>query len=166
MPQSHGASLIAQLVRNAPTMRETLVWFLGWEDPLEKGKATHSSIWPGEFHGLYSHRVGLSDFHFTHPNSGRWVAPTAWRLLSPFGLSWILPVGGTFLVLSPVLGPTTVRWLLQVVIIVPGQGGPFHSVVPLTEMRLFLFNGWVMLHCIFTHLLPMYRRWHTVFVFV
>ena len=32
-----GASLIAQLVKNAPTMQETLIWSLGWEDPLEKG---------------------------------------------------------------------------------------------------------------------------------
>ena len=38
------ASLIAQLVKNPPAMQETLVQFLGWEDPLEKGKATHSSI--------------------------------------------------------------------------------------------------------------------------
>ena len=38
------ASLIAQLVKNLPAMKETLVRFLGWEDPLEKGKATHSSI--------------------------------------------------------------------------------------------------------------------------
>ena len=38
------ASLVAQLVKNPPTMRETWVWTLGWEDPLEKGKATHSSI--------------------------------------------------------------------------------------------------------------------------
>ena len=38
------ASLVAQLVRNLPAMRETLVRSLGWEDPLEKGKATHSSI--------------------------------------------------------------------------------------------------------------------------
>ena len=37
-------SLVAQLVKNPPTMQETLVGFLGWEDPLEKGKATHSSI--------------------------------------------------------------------------------------------------------------------------
>ena len=37
-------SLIAQLVKNLPVMRETLVQLLGWEDPLEKGKATHSSI--------------------------------------------------------------------------------------------------------------------------
>ena len=36
--------LIAQLVKNTPVMQETLVRFLGWEDPLEKGKATHSSI--------------------------------------------------------------------------------------------------------------------------
>ena len=38
------ASLVAQLVKNPPTMRETWVRSLGWEDPLEKGKATHSSI--------------------------------------------------------------------------------------------------------------------------
>ena len=38
------ASLMAQLVKNLPAVQETLVQFLGWEDPLEKGKATHSSI--------------------------------------------------------------------------------------------------------------------------
>ena len=38
------ASLVAQLVKNPPAMWETWVQFLGWEDPLEKGKATHSSI--------------------------------------------------------------------------------------------------------------------------
>ena len=37
-------SLIAQLVKNLPAMQETWVRFLGWEDPLEKGTATHSSI--------------------------------------------------------------------------------------------------------------------------
>ena len=37
-------SLVAQLVKNLPAMWETWVWSLGWEDPLEKGKATHSSI--------------------------------------------------------------------------------------------------------------------------
>ena len=40
----HGASLVAQLVKNLPAMREAWVQSLGWEDPLEKGKATHSSI--------------------------------------------------------------------------------------------------------------------------
>ena len=37
-------SLVTQLVKNPPAMRETWVQSLGWEDPLEKGKATHSSI--------------------------------------------------------------------------------------------------------------------------
>ena len=38
------ASLVAQLVKHPPAMRETWVQSLGWEDPLEKGTATHSSI--------------------------------------------------------------------------------------------------------------------------
>ena len=38
------ASLVAQLVKNPPTRQKTWVWSLGWEDPLEKGTATHSSI--------------------------------------------------------------------------------------------------------------------------
>ena len=38
------AYLVSQLVKNLPAMQETWVRFLGWEDPLEKEKATHSSI--------------------------------------------------------------------------------------------------------------------------
>ena len=38
------ASRVAQLVKNPPLMQETPVQFLGREDPLEKGEATHSSI--------------------------------------------------------------------------------------------------------------------------
>ena len=38
------ASLVAQTVKNPPSMWETWVGSLRWEDPLEKGKATHSSI--------------------------------------------------------------------------------------------------------------------------
>ena len=38
------APLLAQLVKNPPAMRETWVQSLGWEDPLEKGTATHFSI--------------------------------------------------------------------------------------------------------------------------
>ena len=58
------ASLVAQAVMDLPTMQ---VWFLGWEDPLEKGMATHSSIlawkipWTEEPAGLQSmgsQRVG------------------------------------------------------------------------------------------------------------
>ena len=52
---------MAQLVKNPPAMWETWVRSLGWEDPLEKGRATHSSIlawrvpWieePGGVHGV------------------------------------------------------------------------------------------------------------------
>ena len=42
--QYSSASLVAHLVKNLPAMRETWVQALGWEDPLEKGMATHSSI--------------------------------------------------------------------------------------------------------------------------
>ena len=38
------ASLVAQLVKNPPAMQETWFQSLGWEDPLQKGKAIHSSI--------------------------------------------------------------------------------------------------------------------------
>ena len=41
---NRGASLVTQLGKNPPAMEETPVRFLGWEDPLEKGKATHFSI--------------------------------------------------------------------------------------------------------------------------
>jgi len=39
-----GASLVARLVKNPPAMQETPVQFLGWEDTLEKGWTTHSSV--------------------------------------------------------------------------------------------------------------------------
>ena len=39
-----GAPLVAQMVKISPAMHETWVRTLGWEDPLEKGMATHSSI--------------------------------------------------------------------------------------------------------------------------
>jgi len=38
------ASLVAQMVKNSPAVRETWVQSLGWEDPLEEDMATHSSI--------------------------------------------------------------------------------------------------------------------------
>ena len=56
------ASLVTQLVKNLPAMRETWVLSLGWEDPLDKGKATHSSIlaWriPGTLQSTRLQRVG------------------------------------------------------------------------------------------------------------
>ena len=62
------ASVVAQLVKNPPAMRETWDQSLGWEDPLEKGKATHSSIlayripWT-TVRGVANSRTQLSDFH-------------------------------------------------------------------------------------------------------
>ena len=70
-------SLVAQLVRNLPPMLEAPVRSLGWEDPLEKRKATHSSIlvWriPWTVYSMESKRVG-HDFHFHFVNySFEWV---------------------------------------------------------------------------------------------
>ena len=54
------ASLVTQAVKNLPAMQETQVQSLDWEDPLEKGMATHSSIrarripWTEELGGLQS----------------------------------------------------------------------------------------------------------------
>ena len=56
------ASLVAHLVKNLPAMWKTWVRSLGWQDPLEKGKATHSSIlaWriPWTVQSMRSQRVG------------------------------------------------------------------------------------------------------------
>ena len=60
MPEMEKASLVAQMVRNLLAMRETWVPSLGWEDPLEEGMATHSSVlawripWTEEPGGLQS----------------------------------------------------------------------------------------------------------------
>ena len=54
------ASLVAQLVKNLPAMHETWVRSLGWEDPLEKGTATHPSIlaWRSPWMSMGSQSVG------------------------------------------------------------------------------------------------------------
>ena len=73
---SSRASLVAKTVKNLPAMQETWVLPLGWEDPLEEGMATHSSIlaWktpctkePGRLptvHGAAKSQTRLSDFTF------------------------------------------------------------------------------------------------------
>ena len=71
---------MAQTVKNPPAVRETWVWFLGWEDHLKKGMATHSSIltwripWTGDpswltVHGVTKSQTGLSDFRFLYEMS-------------------------------------------------------------------------------------------------
>ena len=61
------ASLVAQMIKNLPAMQETWVQSLGWEDPLEKGMVTHSSIFAwkipwteksGQLQSTGSQRVG------------------------------------------------------------------------------------------------------------
>ena len=44
VPYRYGLFVYNQLVKNLPAMRETWIRSLGWEDPLEKGRATHSTI--------------------------------------------------------------------------------------------------------------------------
>ena len=48
------ASLVAQLIKNLPSLWETWVQSLGWEDPLEKGTLSTPIFCPGEFHGQRS----------------------------------------------------------------------------------------------------------------
>ena len=59
---------VAQLIKNLPAMQEIWVQSLGWEDSLEKGNATYSSIlaWriPWIVHGVAKSQTLLSDFHF------------------------------------------------------------------------------------------------------
>ena len=66
------ASLVVQTIKNPPAMRETWVPSLGWEDPLEEGMATHSSIlawripmdrraWQATVHGVAKSQTGLSN---------------------------------------------------------------------------------------------------------
>ena len=71
-PQCSWVSLVAQRVKNPPAMRETWVPSLGWEDPLEEGMATHSSIlawripmdreaWQAVVHRVTKSPIQLSD---------------------------------------------------------------------------------------------------------
>ena len=68
-----GASLVAQMVKNPPAMQETWVWSLGWEDPLQEGMATHSSIltwkipmdtgtWQATVHEVTTSQTQLNDY--------------------------------------------------------------------------------------------------------
>ena len=80
------ASLMAQLVKNSPAIPETWARSLGWEDPLEKGKATHSSIlaWriPWTVESMRSQRVGhdwmtFTSLHFISHAQGNAQNPSA-----------------------------------------------------------------------------------------
>ena len=76
--------MIAQLLKNSCAMEDTLIWSLGWEDPLEEGMATHSSIlawrtpWTEEPGGLQSLASDTAE-HTRRARAGGW----------PMGKSWI-----------------------------------------------------------------------------
>ena len=72
---SDWASLVAQLVKNPPAMWETWVRSLGWEDPLEKGKAIYSSIL-GLLLWLSWSRIRLQ---CGRPGFDPWVGKIPWR---------------------------------------------------------------------------------------
>ena len=72
IPFSHQGCPVAQMVKNPPAVRETWVWSLGWEDPLEEGLATHPSIlawripmdrgaWRAAVPRVVKSQTGLSD---------------------------------------------------------------------------------------------------------
>ena len=78
---------MAQLVKNLPAMWETWIWFLGWEDPLEKGKAAHSSIlaWrsPWTLQSMGSQKVGHNWTTFTFRGVIRHLNRSCLSLLPP-----------------------------------------------------------------------------------
>ena len=60
------ASLVAQLVKNPPAMQETWLCSLGWEDPLQKGKATRFSILAWRIQSMWLQSQTPSNFHSLH----------------------------------------------------------------------------------------------------
>ena len=73
---------MAQMVKNPPIMQETWILFLGWEEPLEKGVATHCSVlvwripWtvePGGLQSRESQRIGQSAERLTLSSVGVYV---------------------------------------------------------------------------------------------
>ena len=57
------ASLITQLAKNPPVMWETWILSLGWEEPLEKGKATHSNILVWRLYSLWGRKkLDMTEF--------------------------------------------------------------------------------------------------------
>ena len=97
--------LVSQLVKNLPAMWETWIWFLGWEDPLEKRRLSSPVFWRGEFHGLYpwgrkqsdtTERLSLSLWTFfvialLWDWNENWYFTALWPLLSFTNLlaSWV-----------------------------------------------------------------------------
>ena len=100
---------MAQTVKNLPAMPETGVQSLGWEDPLEKGLATHSSIlawrspWteePGGVHGTAKSQTQLNNYHNTHFSltgiQGGWYYYSSYLRSEGSGASMLEQAGSEF----------------------------------------------------------------------
>ena len=93
-------SMVAQSVKNPPAIRETWVWSLGWEDLLEKGMATHSSMlawkipWtdePGRLQSMGSQRVGhdWATFTFTFSYYSLSSFTNDWKSIHSANIYWV-----------------------------------------------------------------------------
>ena len=84
------ASLVAQMPKNLPAMQGTWVRYLDWEDPLEKGVATHSSMLAGESHGPRS-LVGYKLWSRKELDTTERLSPKQWwcRQRSEWRYCWL-----------------------------------------------------------------------------
>ena len=97
-PMAQMASLVAQMVKNPPAMQETWLRSLGWEDPLEKEMATHSSIpawripWTEEPGGPLQYSCLENPMHrgtwraTVHGVTKSWTQLTTFTFISPMTL--------------------------------------------------------------------------------
>ena len=86
MVRMSGASLVAQTVKNLPAMQEIWIQFLGREDFLKNGMATHSSILHGEFHGQRS-LVGHSPWGCRELDMTEWLTLSLLQSISKANVS-------------------------------------------------------------------------------
>ena len=74
--EEYCSSLVAQMVKNLPAMQETQIQFLGQEEPLEKGVATHSSILAWRTPWTEEHGVQSMEMHGVHGVPKSQIGPT------------------------------------------------------------------------------------------
>ena len=95
--------MVVQLVKNPPAMQETSIQFPVWEDPLQKGMATHSSIlawripWTEKPSRLQSIELQLSDFHYNKKKKvPKYIKQTLMNIKEEIYINSIM-VGSTYI---------------------------------------------------------------------